>query len=201
MEQRPGILKIIVTTILYWIHQGVDAMHSGYLLLIRRDPYRMTDHKLAEIKRISHLVYPDMYCEYDELENAKETATKVMLCRPGKLYVLTGNDWYLILTRELTFIYLYDFASADGKCSDIFRIYRELIRMFRGRRGYMHCIETTSYPVLMALAGRGFLKITKDEPFITEDGVKMRKVFLRVRRKPAGKRIPGKTRKRQVKTI
>ncbi len=142
----------------------------------------MTDEKLQLIKRVSQAAYPGEDNQYAEIESLETIAMQGICCRPEKLYVLTGKDWYFVLIREMTFVLAYDFASATGKCSEILSIYRDLINLFPGRKGLAFCREGTSYPVLTTLARRGPLKILKDETEI-KNGELLHRITMRVERK------------------
>ena len=186
-KKRINWPAVILQTILYWTWQGFDALFSGILLLTRRDPYKITEEKLAEIKRISLIANPEEGREYAEAQDVREALSGVFHCRKGKLYVLNGDDWYMIIMRGYVRFLVTGFYSVTGKCPDILRIYRELITVFRGKKAVMNCAADTSYPLVMTLAGRGMLKILRDIPQVRDDK-DYHRIILRVRRRPARKK-------------
>ena len=167
--------------IIFYSKQFVDYIFSETLLVIRKDDYIITNEKLARIKEISRLAYPSEESTYENIGSIDELATEGIYCRKGKLYVLTGDDWYFILIRELTHIFAYDFASSSGRCTEILKVYSELISLFRGKKVVMCCVENTSYPLIRLIEKRGYLKIIKDT-LVVQDGERLHKLFVRIKR-------------------
>jgi hypothetical protein len=144
-------------------------MFSAVLLRTRKDDMFLTDENFEHIKRCAVAAYPEEEShEYLEYANAAEFLASLS-CGLGQLYVLTGPNWYCIVIRQLTHYVTYDFASATGKCIDIFKVYMTLIKLFRGKRCFFLCRESTSYPLLKALEKKGKFTIIKERSVVYEN--------------------------------
>lgn len=182
-RRRTSVIKPreIALIIRYIIYRRLNHLLSESLLKSRTDNCFLTEEKFEHIKRCVVLAYPEEdehdYIEYSNVNDFLES----ILCEHGQIYVLTGQDWYFILIRELTHVVAYDFASATGKCREIFKIYGILMELFRGQSGYLLCRESTSYPLVKLLEKRGDYKIIKDKCIIRQDE-KYHKLFVKVRK-------------------
>lgn len=165
----------------YYIKQFVDFLFSEILLVIRKDNYVMTNEKLELIKEVSKLAYPNEESVYENIRSIDDLATEGIYCRKGKLYVLTGKDWYFILIREFSHIFAYDFASSSGRCTDILKIYSDLISLFKGKKGVMCCVENTSYPLVLLIEKRGYLRIISDS-IVEQNGERLHKLYVTIKR-------------------
>lgn len=175
-------LKTIRIIIWYFIRRFLNHLLSEYLLRTRKDDYFLTEEKFEHIKKCVNLAYPGVeHDDYNDYNNVSDFLEK-MLCGPGQLYVLTGNGWYLIVIRQYTHIVGYDFASATGKCTDIMRIYRAMIDLFRGKRVFIYSREITSYRLLKAAEKRGDLRIIKDK-IVLEDDEQYHKMLVKIEKR------------------
>lgn len=165
----------------YYFLKILDVVFSWWLLLIRKDDYFLTEDNYQHIKNCAKQAYPNEVLDYNNCPTMSDLLT-LMGCSKGKIYVLTGDTWYFILIREITHIVAYDFASATGKCTEIFRIYNILINLFRNKRCFIMARETTSYPLIKKFERRGDYKILNDE-LTFRDGENYHKMYLKVNRK------------------
>lgn len=168
-------LKLVMIASIY---EPIDRLFCWYLRRTRRDPYRMTDEKLIFIKRIRDAADPEIESPYEALECELDLERMSPCIRMDKWYVLTGENWYLLLVREIPFINVYEFSSATGRCSDILKIYRELLNLFSDKRFFCFCREDTSYPLVQSLAKRGKLIILKDQ-IREEEGRRLHRMLVR----------------------
>ena len=176
-------MRFAILVILYYPKYLIEYLYSRYLAHTRKDPYFITNEILEKIKRISKVAYPGEKMVYEKLNTVDDMVANGFFCRKEKVYVLTGDDWYFLLQRHITHIFAYDFASSTGKCPDIFRVYSELLSLFSGRRGILYCKTDTSYPVLLQIAKRGYIRVYKDIPGYM-NGVPIHRIHLKVIRQP-----------------
>ncbi len=151
-----------------------------YLRRMRHDPYRMTDEKLDTIKRVDRIANPEEKSVFESMEKASDMEIMGPCTRLEKLYVLTGDNWYLIIVRELFFVSGHGFSSTSGKCSDMLTIYRELLNMFNGKKGFAYCREDTTYQIIQLLVMRGTLRLLEDR-VAEKEGFRTHRVMVRIK--------------------
>lgn len=173
---KPREIALIIK---YITKHRINHLLSESLLKSRTDNFFLTEEKFEHIKYCVALAYPEE-TEHDYLEynNVSEFLENI-LCERGQIYVLTGSDWYFILIRQLTHVVAYDFASATGKCHEILGIYKTLMELFRGKKGFLLCREKTSYPLVKTLEKRGEYKILKDK-ILFRDNERHHKLLVKV---------------------
>lgn len=173
MDEKNGLLG--------YVYKFLDNIFSIFLGIVRKDDLLLNDEKFKHICECAINAYPneDFY-DYNIYDNSQEFLDGIC-CKKGKVYVLTGDNWYFIILREIDHYVLYDFASSSKKCSDMLKVYSLLINKMRGKKVFTICRESTSYPLIKTLEKRGKYTILEDEAIIL-DGEKHHKVLLKVKK-------------------
>lgn len=116
---------------------------------------------LARIRRIEKAAYPPHMWQLQWVFRIKDLA-EYCECRPDQVFVLTGQDWYLLAAEREDEVEVVDFASIGG-CRDILRVLATVVPRWRGRRVVMDARESTSYRLVMLLVRRYRLDVIEDE--------------------------------------
>lgn len=100
----------------------------------------------------------------------------------AQLYLLCGDNWYLLAVRHPFCVHIEDFVSATQKCNNIFKVQKYIIDHFSNMKIYARCVEDTSYPLVIKAAQRGIIRILSDEYHI-EDNTALHVVTFKTTKK------------------
>ena len=156
----------------FYLRHGIGHLYSRYLMHIRKDGYILTEEAFRHIKSCSIQAYPDDSCDaYADYASAEEWCNSGIYCDGlGQVYAFTGDNWYLLVVRHLTYLDITDFASASGKCTDL-ALFVAFFKTFSGNKCFMSCRERTSYPLILLFERLGRIEILKDKPVMRENEV------------------------------
>lgn len=169
------------TMVKYFIKYIVDSIYSKRLLYIRKDDYLLTEEKFQHIKHCAEKAYGISELDLHDCDSMADFLDQLGT-QLGKVYVLTGDTWYVVAIQEISIVVVEDFASSTGRCMEIMSVYRTLFDLFKGKRIFMKCRETTSYPLVKIFERKGTYSIESDEPFELL-GEKYHKIIIKSRKK------------------
>jgi len=122
------------------------------------------------IKNIEARVYPEHMQMMQCLDDIYDLADYCE-CEVDELFVLTGDNWYLIAAEHEDFVEIVDLC-ADGNIGmEIIKLIAVLRKRWAGKRVTMDARESTSYPIIRALIRRFNYRVIRDEIWSWDDEV------------------------------
>ena len=118
--------------------------------------YKPTLKDLEKMKDIEAVAYPSFMqsiCDCDTLEELADYCE----CKVSQLFVICGNNYYLLAANKKRSVEIVDFAST-GRCNELFKVINICFEEFKNKRVTMDCRESTSYPIVTLLLKRKKVK-------------------------------------------
>ena len=120
--------------------------------------YKPTLEDLKKMKDIEAVAYPSFMqsiCDCDTLEELANYCE----CKVSQLFCIIGENYYLLAANKKHSVEIVDFAST-GRCLEIFKIVKIILKEFSRKKVIMDCRESTSYPIVIKLLKRKKIKYT-----------------------------------------
>lgn len=125
---------------------------------------------LSFLKRVEACAYPPhmrMMQDYNTLSDLAEYCE----CKKREVFVICGEDYYLIAAEKGNEIEVVDMASLNGMGKVIFGLVRTCRERWAGKSIKMDLRESTSYPLLLSLSRRYGIKMTEEGTWEWEDEI------------------------------
>lgn len=118
----------------------------------------LTLKDLKKMQDIEAVAYPEFMQIIVNCKNIKELADYCE-CKTSQLYLLLEDNCYLLAAIKSKSVEVVDFASTDG-CKNIFKVIHKCFNAFKGKKVYMDCRESTSYPIVHKILERKGIEYT-----------------------------------------
>ncbi len=156
-------LRYYIRLSFYYIRAVILYWYGCYLDRKRKDPYRLTDADVPDMRRIEAEGYKDIgYLEYDECETLKDVVMVTYVSHPAQIYYIHRDDWFMLAIDRLFYVSVENLVAASGRISNPFVFARAMCDLFKGRRIRMCSRDKTSYPLLKALEKGKKIQICSD---------------------------------------
>ena len=119
--------------------------------------------KMKDIEAVAYPSFMQSICDCDTLEELADYCE----CKVSQLFVICGNNYYLLAANKQRSVEIVDFAST-GRCNELFKVINICFEEFKNKRVTMDCRESTSYPIVTLLLKRKKIKYT-DTTWYWED--------------------------------
>ena len=150
-------------TIKAFIEYRLECLLCVFLRIKRRNDRLITEDDLKTIKVIESQSYPEDLQGYKDCESMSDFIHHCDCVGPEQIYLLSEDDWYIIVVKHLKYTEIKDFAASSGKCHDLFRVIGYLFENFSHDTVKMKCRDSTSYPLLMFMIKRGRVRLLQDK--------------------------------------
>lgn len=119
------------------------------------------DKVLSKLKKIERAAYPKFMQLINGCRNIEELADYCE-CSPQELFILCGEDWYLLAAEREDEVEVVDLASVGGMGLEIIKVIKTSIKRWKGKTVKMDCRASTSYPILLRIVQRYGLSYTDE---------------------------------------
>ena len=109
--------------------------------------------KMKDIEAVAYPSFMQSICDCDTLEELADYCE----CKVSQLFVICGNNYYLLASNKKRSVEIVDFAST-GRCNELFKVINICFEEFKNKRVTMDCRESTSYPIVTLLLKRKKVK-------------------------------------------
>lgn len=161
---------------------SIDNLFAKYIAFVRRKEPIVTQADFERICAIEQQAFPAEQWFLSECENMEEFLQNIDCFNPAQIYCLFGDDWYLLAVRHFYYIELWGFAAASKKCLGIMKAISYLFENFSRYKVIADCRANTSYPLIMAYARKGRIRIMSDEGHII-DREMFRKITMKAEKR------------------
>lgn len=122
---------------------------------------------LPILKKIERMAYPEFMWSINDCRNIRDLADYCE-CHPNELFILCGEDWYLLAAEREDEVEVVDLASINGMGFEIIKVIKTCLNRWQGKTVTMDCRASTSYPILLKIVQRYGYDYT-DEVWYWED--------------------------------